>query len=221
MSLWSFVAGSSLVSQAILVSLALLSLLTWAIIFERARHFRRAGRAAAAFERAAAGQPELDGLARLAEHHADAPAARLLAAAAARLAAAAPPGAGASAAPAERWERQLTALGQLEMERHERWLGWLATVSSASPFVGLLGTVWGVMVAFLRIGQVAGQAMLEVVGPGIAEALVATVAGLATAIPATVAYNVYRAAAARERLRIESLGTQVVLLARSPGGEAR
>ena len=213
MSLWSFVAGSSGFSQLILLVLTGLSLVTWAVVFERARHFRRAARAGDAFDRAAAGQADLDGLARLAAHHADAPAARLLAEAAARLGALFPGGLAALAP--EHWERQLAAGGAAESALHERWLGFLATVSSASPFIGLLGTVWGVMVAFLRIGRSSGQAMLEVVGPGIAEALIATVAGLATAIPATVAYNVYRAAATRERQRLESLGTQVELLARA------
>lgn len=72
----------------------------------------------------------------------------------------------------------------------ERRLPFLATVGSVSPFLGLLGTVWGVMDAFARIG-VAGTANLGNVAPGIAEALIATVAGLATAIPAVIAYNAF------------------------------
>jgi biopolymer transport protein TolQ len=70
----------------------------------------------------------------------------------------------------------------------ERHVGFLATTGSVSPFVGLLGTVWGVMSAFLNIGA-QGSASLVVVAPGIAEALIATVAGLAAAIPAVVGYN--------------------------------
>lgn len=217
MSLWSFIAGSSLFSQLILLTLVGLSLVTWAIVIERARHFRQCARAGGAFERVAAGQADLAGLTALAGHHVDAPAARLLSEAAGRLARLFPGGLAALAP--EHWERQLAACGLEETSRHERYLGFLATVGSASPFIGLLGTVWGVMVAFLRIGRSSGQAMLEVVGPGIAEALIATVAGLATAIPATIAYNVYRAWATRERQRLESLGTQVELLARVAGRE--
>ena len=70
----------------------------------------------------------------------------------------------------------------------ERHVGFLATTGSVSPFVGLLGTVWGVMSAFLNIGA-QGSASLVVVAPGIAEALIATVAGLGAAIPAVVGYN--------------------------------
>jgi biopolymer transport protein TolQ len=64
----------------------------------------------------------------------------------------------------------------------------LATATSVSPFLGLLGTCWGIMISFINIGQ-AGSASLDVVAPGIAEALIATIAGLGTAIPALVFYN--------------------------------
>jgi biopolymer transport protein TolQ len=64
----------------------------------------------------------------------------------------------------------------------------LSTTTTVSPFLGLLGTCWGIMVSFINIGR-AGSASLDVVAPGIAEALIATIAGLATAIPALVFYN--------------------------------
>jgi biopolymer transport protein TolQ len=70
----------------------------------------------------------------------------------------------------------------------ERHVGFLATTGSVSPFIGLAGTVWGVMAAFVNIGA-QGSASLVVVAPGIAEALIATIAGLAAAIPAVVGYN--------------------------------
>lgn len=72
----------------------------------------------------------------------------------------------------------------------ESYLTFLATTGSVTPFVGLLGTVWGVMNAFLSMG-LRGSATLAVVAPGIAEALIATVAGLGAAIPAVVAYNYF------------------------------
>jgi biopolymer transport protein TolQ len=75
-----------------------------------------------------------------------------------------------------------------ELARLERHVGFLATAGSVSPFIGLMGTVWGVMSAFLSIGA-QGSASLVVVAPGIAEALITTVAGLAAAIPAVVGYN--------------------------------
>ena len=70
----------------------------------------------------------------------------------------------------------------------ERGVAILATVGSVSPFIGLMGTVWGVMTAFLSIGS-AGSASLAVVAPGIAEALITTVAGIGAAVPAVAAYN--------------------------------
>lgn len=77
-----------------------------------------------------------------------------------------------------------------ELQRCERGLSFLATTAGAAPFIGLLGTVWGIMQSFHAIGK-RGGATLAVVGPGISEALVATAAGLAVAIPALVAYNVF------------------------------
>lgn len=75
-----------------------------------------------------------------------------------------------------------------QMRRIERYLPWLATTGSVSPFIGLFGTVLGVMDAFLGLGN-AGAASLSAVAPGIAEALITTAAGLFAAIPAVIAYN--------------------------------
>ncbi|MCI5221632.1 MAG: protein TolQ [Candidatus Electrothrix sp. AR4] len=78
----------------------------------------------------------------------------------------------------------------VEMERLERSLSFLATTGSATPFIGLFGTVWGILTSFQEIGA-RGSASLAVVAPGISEALVATAAGLAVAIPAVIFYNFY------------------------------
>ena len=75
-----------------------------------------------------------------------------------------------------------------EIRKIEKYMPWLATTGSITPFIGLFGTVWGVMDAFSGLGE-AGAASLRAVAPGIAEALVTTAAGLATAIPAVMAYN--------------------------------
>jgi biopolymer transport protein TolQ len=79
-----------------------------------------------------------------------------------------------------------------EQERLERHLSFLATVGSTSPYVGLFGTVWGIMNSFRSLATVS-QATLQVVAPGIAEALIATAIGLFAAIPAVIAYNRYSA----------------------------
>lgn len=87
-------------------------------------------------------------------------------------------------------QRQMRVAQSREVERLEGGLALLATVGSTSPYVGLLGTVWGIMVAFIAIGNVK-QASLAAVAPGIAEALIATAMGLFAAIPAVIAYNYF------------------------------
>jgi len=85
-------------------------------------------------------------------------------------------------------DRMLRKSASTQITRLERTLGFLATTASATPFIGLFGTVWGIMNAFRGIGA-AGTASLGAYAPGIAEALVATAAGLAAAIPAVIGYN--------------------------------
>ena len=84
--------------------------------------------------------------------------------------------------------RALRKATNSEITRLEKYLTFLATTGSTSPFIGLFGTVWGIMTAFKGIGET-GSASLAVVAPGIAEALVATAIGLVAAIPAVMAYN--------------------------------
>jgi biopolymer transport protein TolQ len=87
-------------------------------------------------------------------------------------------------------ERSLNKASNSEMTKLESALGFLATTGSASPFIGLFGTVWGIMDTFKSIGA-RGSATLAVVAPGISEALIATAAGLAAAIPAVIFYNYF------------------------------
>jgi biopolymer transport protein TolQ len=87
-------------------------------------------------------------------------------------------------------ERAMNRTCGLEASKLESALGFLATTGSASPFIGLFGTVWGIMETFKGIGA-RGSATLAVVAPGISEALIATAAGLAAAIPAVIFYNHY------------------------------
>lgn len=88
----------------------------------------------------------------------------------------------------ENVERAIVGATTSERQRFERFLPLLATTGSTAPFIGLFGTVWGIMTSFQEIG-LKGAANLAVVAPGISEALVATAMGLAAAIPAVVAYN--------------------------------
>jgi biopolymer transport protein TolQ len=89
---------------------------------------------------------------------------------------------------AGRFRRTLALVASEETLRLEQLLPFLATTGSSTPFIGLFGTVWGVMNAFHGIG-LRGSATLATVAPGISEALIATAAGLAAAIPAVIAYN--------------------------------
>ncbi len=90
-------------------------------------------------------------------------------------------------------EQKLAQAREEEVYKLEQFTPFLATAASASPFIGLFGTVWGILTAFWQIGK-AGSSSLATVGPAISEALIATAIGLATAIPAYVTYNyfVYR-----------------------------
>jgi biopolymer transport protein TolQ len=97
----------------------------------------------------------------------------------------------------------MRAVYQREMDRLESHLSFLATVGSVSPYVGLFGTVWGIMNAFRELSNV-GQATIAHVAPGIAEALIATAMGLFAAIPAVIAYNRYSNDTAQLATRYES-----------------
>ncbi len=84
--------------------------------------------------------------------------------------------------------RSLNKAMSNQMAALESHVDWLATIASSAPFIGLFGTVWGIMTSFQNIGAT-GSASLAVVAPGISEALIATAAGLAAAIPAAIGYN--------------------------------
>jgi len=96
-----------------------------------------------------------------------------------------------------------------EVRRLEKWMSWLATTGSVSPFIGLFGTVWGVMDAFSGLGD-AGAASLRAVAPGIAEALITTAAGLFAAIPAVIAYNYYVGGIRGVAARMDSFAAEFV-----------
>lgn len=103
----------------------------------------------------------------------------------------------------QRIERAMTAAIQREMQRLERGMTFLASVGSSATFVGLFGTVWGIMRSFTAIANT-NNTSLAVVAPGIAEALFATAIGLVAAIPAMIAYNVFATLIARYADRLET-----------------
>ncbi|MCL5978697.1 MAG: protein TolQ [Nitrospirae bacterium] len=106
-------------------------------------------------------------------------------------------------------KRMLRRYSALESAKLERYLNFLATTGSTTPFIGLFGTVWGIMNSFSGIGA-AGSASLAVVAPGIAEALIATAIGLAAAIPAVISYNYYLSRANRMIIEMEDFAEELV-----------
>ncbi|HXW55576.1 MAG TPA: MotA/TolQ/ExbB proton channel family protein [Candidatus Cybelea sp.] len=96
-----------------------------------------------------------------------------------------------------------------EVRRLEKGMSWLATTGSVSPFIGLFGTVWGVMDAFSGLGD-AGAASLRAVAPGISEALITTAAGLFAAIPAVIAYNHYLSGIRKLATRMDNFAAEFV-----------
>ncbi len=108
---------------------------------------------------------------------------------------------------ADRIDRAANVTVTREMERLERWMVFLASVGSIAPFVGLFGTVWGIMHAFSGIAAMHNTS-LAVVAPGIAEALFATAIGLVAAIPAVLAYNQISTSLARFASRLEGFGVE-------------
>ncbi len=110
-------------------------------------------------------------------------------------------------------ERSLRKAIDLEIAAMENKLTLLATTGSTGPFIGLFGTVWGIMGSFHKIGA-SGSASLAVVAPGISEALVATAIGLAAAIPAVVLYNNFVARIRREEIDLNNFATDFLNIAK-------
>ena len=177
------------VARVVLLALLTFSLFSWALIFQKYGLFGRTERSTARFLkafRANRALPEPKSLAA-----GGSPLEAVYAAGYRELQsqrAASNPHGGVKSISAITVSMQLAAAE--EVRRMEKWMPWLATTGSVTPFIGLFGTVWGVMDAFAGLGST-GAASPRAVAPGIAEALITTAAGLFTAIPAVIAYNHY------------------------------
>jgi biopolymer transport protein TolQ len=199
LSLWDIVQNLRPVPLAIIVLLILFSLLSWTIVFSKSSVFSRARRENRNFLRAFRKADNLQSVALASEQFTSAP-----------LVAVFDFGYGEV-------ERQIRQRGALvnkpaierslqlgiseEVTKLEMNMSWLATVASVSPFIGLFGTVWGIIDAFQALGN-AGATSLRAVAPGISEALITTAIGLAAAIPAAIFYNVFGN-------RIKEIGTRM------------
>ncbi len=181
------------VAKFVLAVLALFSVVSWALIVEKWWQLRRVRSQTLSFLKIFREGRRPSALQGVAKKYRDSPLAQIYAAAYQEAAAAGDDFDDAEDVTGDRLnaaQRAMRRAAGLEIAQLERYLPFLATTASATPFIGLFGTVWGVMSAFQGIGS-QGSASLAVVAPGISEALIATAAGLAAAIPAVIAYNYF------------------------------
>lgn len=194
----SLVARSGLLAKVVLAILILFSVVSWGIVLFKTWEFRRARRQSGSFLEVFRRSAKFSEVQAVCRTLTDSPLVGLFQAGYAELNAqfrAAGtenrPG-GAAARPTlkslEGVDRALLRAGAVELNKLERRVNFLATTASITPYIGLFGTVWGIMTAFQAIGAT-GSTNLAVVAPGIAEALIATAAGLFAAIPAVYFYN--------------------------------
>ena len=188
--MFDLILQASLIVQLVLLILALGSVASWAVIVHKARELGRAESDTETFLDAYVERP-VDAVYDVARERPSSPLAAVFAAGYRELARADKMLGGTGQVTGGQVEGVLQRLAWVQTsERHrlERGLSFLATIGSSAPFIGLFGTVVGIMNSFRDIGA-SGSASLAVVAPGIAEALVATAVGLFAAIPAVVAYN--------------------------------
>ncbi|MGD2083481.1 MAG: protein TolQ [Chromatiales bacterium] len=191
LSFLHLVASASPLVQLVMVALVLASVVSWTMIFDRARALRRARSEAADFEERFWSGGELGELYRQLDRDAEATGMAAIFRAGFREFVKLRENPGIEPMDVvEGARRSMQVAMNRELDALETYLSFLATVGSVSPYVGLFGTVWGIMNAFQALGNVK-QATLALVAPGIAEALIATAMGLFAAIPAVVAYNRY------------------------------
>lgn len=197
--IWDLILHGSLLANIVLVILVLFSLFSWTIVFSKWSLLSSAQQKNTRFLRAFRKANSLEAMAVASEQFRPAPMVTVF------------------SQGYDEAGRQVRARGQIvnreslsrtlqlatneELARLESRLSWLATTASVSPFIGLFGTVLGIIRAFQNLGS-AGSASLRAVGPGISEALIATAVGLAAAIPAAIFYNYFGA-------RLKELGDRM------------
>jgi biopolymer transport protein TolQ len=196
-SIVRLIAESSAVSKAVLLLLALFSVMSWSVILYKVWAFRRASRQSASFLDVFRRSNKFSEVQAVCRSLGESPLVGMFQAGYTELTAQLrqTPAVGEPTTSGRPTIRSLPAVDRalmrasvVEMNRLERRIPFLATTASIAPFIGLFGTVWGIMASFQGIGQT-GSTNLGVVAPGIAEALVATAFGLFAAIPAVYGYN--------------------------------
>ena len=190
MSIWSLVVNASVVVQLVMVLLVLASLLSWIMIFQRHFFLRRTKKALLQFEERFWSGVDLSALYREVNQHPnpECGAENIFRAGLKEYTRLTQQRTSDPDAVMEGVQRGMRVAMSREEDKLEQHLPFLASVGSVSPYVGLFGTVWGIMNSFRGLANV-HQATLASVAPGISEALVATAIGLFAAIPAVIAYN--------------------------------
>lgn len=185
---WELVKTSEPVPLAVMGILLMFSLISWTIILSKWASFRRARRANRRFLRAFRKAPNLDAVTAASEQFRISPLVAVFDFGYSEVGRQV--SARAKISNKLALERTLQLGMSEETTRLERGMNWLATTAAVSPFIGLFGTVWGIINAFQALG-LSGSTSMRTVAPGIAQALVATALGLAAAIPAAVFYNYF------------------------------
>ncbi len=206
LSLWGLFLQADWIVKAVMLGLLVASVWVWAIVFDKVTSLRRANKAADAFEDRFWSGGSLDDLYAKEGEEPTHPLAAVFGAAMREWRRSAGQS-GLMGGAKERVERAMAVTIGREMERQERWMIFLASVGSVAPFIGLFGTVWGIMNSFAAIAGMQNT-NLAVVAPGIAEALFATAIGLVAAIPAVLAYNKISTDLGRFAGRMESFATE-------------
>ena len=193
LSPWQLFLEADIIVKAVILLLIVCSFWSWAIIFEKVTRYRRVTRQAAAFETMFWSGGSLQQLFESVQEEATHPMSRLFESAMREWQRFSQDGSQQlEATRVEGLQRRIAHAMDVTLDREldqlQRYLGFLATVGSTAPFVGLFGTVWGIMNSFFQIGSQESSS-LAVVAPGISEALFATAIGLFAAIPAVIAYN--------------------------------
>ena len=205
LDIWQLILHASVVVKVVMAILVAVSFMSWMFIFQKWFVIRRAVAQTLTFEREFWGGQDLNALYQGAvnQRHTIGSLERVFEAGYREFAKLRSQAGTEVSDMVDGARRAMRATFQREMDFLERHLSFLASTGSVSPYVGLLGTVWGIMHAFRGLSNMA-QATLAAVAPGIAEALVATAIGLFAAIPAVVAYNRFAHDVDRLSVRFES-----------------
>jgi biopolymer transport protein TolQ len=215
-SFWDMVFQAKPVPLVVMAALALLSILSWAIVFSKWSAFRAAVHANSAFARAFRKADAMQTVAAASEQFRKAPVVGVFDFGYQEVARQVKKQGAITNRTAV--ERALQLGTSEEVSRLERNMNWLATVAAISPFVGLLGTVWGIIDAFGALG-IEGSASLRAVAPGISEALFTTALGLFAAIPAAIFYNYFSGQIREMGARMDEFCLEFLNLAERSFGE--